>query len=110
MIRKITGMLFAVLFTLLAMVLSSQTVQAVDLLGKDRMYVRFTNLRPDQAKIMIRLQITPNHFDPFGWTGKVVYIGRDGAAPKPGEPARYLAPFEPSPWVDVGQYINKQGQ
>jgi len=28
MIRKITGMLFAVLFTLLAMVLSSQTVQA----------------------------------------------------------------------------------
>jgi hypothetical protein len=94
----------------LSVVLSSQTVQAVELLGKDRMYIRFTNLRPDQAKIMIRLQITPNHMDPFGWDGKVLYIGSDGAASEPDETARYLAPFESSPWVDVGQYMNKQGQ
>jgi len=106
MTRKIAEVLFMVL----AMVVLSQTVQAVELLGKDRMYIRFTNLRPDQAKIMIRVQVTPNHVEPFGWKGMVIYIGSDGAASKPGEPARYLAPFESSPWVDVGQYMNKQGQ
>jgi hypothetical protein len=89
--------------------LGATPAPAVELLGKDRMFIRFTNTRPDQAKVLIRLNIVPNHEKPFSWTGKTIYVGRDGEAEKP-HPSRFLAPGETSPWVDVGQYMNKQGE
>ncbi|NQU11002.1 beta-galactosidase trimerization domain-containing protein [bacterium] len=103
------GRLTRMSFTVLAAVAWSQTAPAVELLGKDRMFIRFTNVRPDQGRILIRLNIVPNHHQPFSWTGKTVYVGGDGAADAPGTPDRYLGPTDSSPWVDVGQYMNKQG-
>jgi len=81
---------------------------AAELLGKDRIFLRVTNTRPDKSAIIVRLNIVPNHDQPFTWTGKVLYIGKDGEGEKP-DAARYLAPGERSPWVDVGQYMTKQG-
>jgi hypothetical protein len=81
---------------------------AGELLGKDRMFIRFTNLRKDQAKVLIRLNIVPNDEQPFSWTGKTIYVGRGGAAERP-DPAAYLAAGEASPWADVGPYMNRQG-
>ena len=81
---------------------------AGELLGKDRMYLRFTNLRSDQVKILIRLNIVPNDSKPFTWTGKTIYVGRDGEGERP-DASRYFAAGETTPWVDVGQYMSKQG-
>ena len=60
-----------------------------ELLGKDRMFIRFTNLRTDHARILIRLNIVPNDDQPFSWTGKTVYVGRGGEEERP-DPAAYL--------------------
>jgi hypothetical protein len=89
--------------------LGAKPAPAVELLGKDRMFIRFTNTRPDQTKVLIRLNIVPNHDKPFSWTGKTIYVGRDGEAEKPA-PSRFVAPGEITPWVDVGRYMNKQGE
>ncbi|MFV2069623.1 MAG: hypothetical protein ACC645_21875, partial [Pirellulales bacterium] len=78
------------------------------LLGRGKIFIRFTNTRPDEAKILIRLNIVPNHFQPFGWAGKTVYVGHDGEADNR-NPDRYLSPSQSSPWVDVGKYMSRQG-
>lgn len=79
-----------------------------ELLGKDRIFVRVTNTRPDKAKVIVRLNIVPNTDQPFTWVGKYFFIGKDGEGEKPEAP-RFLAPGESSPWVDVGQYMTKMG-
>ena len=78
------------------------------LLGEDRIFVRFANTRQDQAKLLIRLNIVPNHNKPFGWSGKTIYIGHDGEG-ETSDPTRFLAPGETTPWVDVGRYMHAQG-
>ncbi len=92
----------------LLLVLAASSALAVQLVGKDKVFIRFTNTRLDEAKILVRLNIVPNHHDPFGWNGKTIYVGKDGQGEGTGQ-ERYLAPGETSPWVDVGQYMNKQG-
>ena len=90
--------------------------RAVDTLGKDRIFIRFTNIRLDAVKMLVRVNVVPNHDKlippgeekPLGWAGKTVYVGRDGIG-NTTDAARYLASGESSPWVDVGQYMNKQG-
>jgi len=89
---------------------------AANTLGKDKIYIRFTNIRPDAAKVLVRMNVVPNHYqlippgetEELGWAGKTVYVGVDGIGDKT-DPARYLAPGQSSPWVDVGQYMNPQG-
>ena len=74
------------------------------LLGAGKIFIRFTNTRPDGAEAMIRLHVVPNHHQPFTWTGKTVQVGRDG------EGSEALLPAgETTPWIDVGRYMNKQG-
>ena len=99
----------AVLFGVQVIALSAISARAVELVGKDRIYIRFTNVRPDQAGILVRLNIVPNHEQPFSWTGKTVYVGRDGEGEKP-DLARVIPPGETTPWIDVGRYMNKQGE
>ena len=88
-------------------VLATATLGA-ELVGKDRIFVRFTNVRPDDARMLVRLQVVPNHSQPFSWNGKWVFVGVDGEGDGQGK-ERYLAPGQASPWVDVGQYMNKRG-
>ena len=93
-----------------------QSLWAIPTLGKDKIYIRFTNCRPDAAAIMVRLNVVPNHYalippdetKELNWSGKTVYVGRDGAGADM-DAARYLKPGETSPWVDVGQYMNPMG-
>ena len=92
----------------LLLALSVRAAQAVELVGKDKIFIRFTNIRPDDSKILVRLNIVPNHDQPFSWNGKTVYVGNDGEGEKP-EEERYLSSGQASPWVDVGQYMNLQG-
>ena len=92
----------------LLLILSTGTAQCVELVGKDRIFIRFTNIRPDNSRILIRLGIVPNHNEPFSWDGKTVYVGNDGEGEKP-EKKQYISPGQASPWVDVGQYMNLQG-
>ncbi|HOW73505.1 MAG TPA: hypothetical protein PKY77_23130 [Phycisphaerae bacterium] len=99
----------AVLFGVQVIVLSAVSARAVDLVGKDRMFIRFTNVRADQVGILVRLNIVPNHEQPFSWTGKTIYVGRDGEGEKP-HLTRFVPPGETTPWIDVGQYMNKQGE
>jgi len=92
----------------LVLLLAVSSAMAVQLVGKEKIFIRFANTRPDEAKMLVRLNIVPNHPDPFSWAGKTVYVGMDGQGEGTGQ-ERYLAPGETSPWVDVGQYMNKQG-
>lgn len=105
-------------FTLLGLLLLAAMLgaQALDTLGKDKIFIRFTNTRPDGAGILVRVNVVPNHdklippgeTEPLNWSGKTVYVGNDGMGATQ-DAARYLAPGQSSPWVDIGQYMNKQG-
>jgi len=84
-------------------------------LGQDKMFIRFTNNRPDAAGILIRVNIVPNHDEltppgenPLGWDGKTIYVGKNVVSAKP-DGGLYLAPGETSGWIDIGQYMNRQG-
>ena len=71
-------------------------------LGPDRMFIRFTNVRDDEAAIRVRLNIVPNHHRPFTWAGKTIHVGGSGASASPGD-AEWIRPGARSPWVDVGR-------
>jgi len=91
--------------------------RALDTLGKDKIFIRFTNIRPDGAKVLVRMNVVPNNNQlippgeekQLGWAGKTVYVGADGIDVAGAKSTRYLAPGEMTPWVDVGQYMNPQG-
>jgi len=111
MLRSLCVILLLVMgFVLLTPAFALQT------LGKGKIYIRFTNIRPDGAKVLVRMNVVPNHYQlippdetqELGWAGKTVYVGKDGMGDKT-DAARYLSPGEMSPWVDVGQYMNPQG-
>jgi len=104
----------ALLFSAFLAMVSPATAASV--LGKDKMFIRFTNTRPDAAGILIRVNIVPNHDEltppgetnPLGWDGKTIYVGRNVVSARP-DGGLYLAPGETSDWVDIGQYMNRQG-
>jgi hypothetical protein len=91
--------------------------RAVDPLGKEKIFIRFTNTRLDAVKVLVRVNVVPNHNklilpgeeNPLGWAGKTVYVGAEGIDAAGVKSERHLAPGETSPWVDVGQYMNRQG-
>ncbi len=98
---------FLVAMALLMSMAFSAFAGEAQLVGPGKLFVRFTNIRPDEATIVVRVHVVPNNDKPFGWSGMTVYIGAEGAREKPD-----VAPLPPgavSPWVDVGQYMNLQG-
>jgi len=97
-----------VVLALWVLVALTGVAHGVQLVGKGKVYVRFTNIRTDGARVLIRLQVVPNHHQPFTWNGKWFFVGRQGEVARASRD-QYLAPGESSPWVDVGQYMNLQG-
>jgi hypothetical protein len=94
-------------FLLLAIVPSARTQE---LLGKGKMYLRISNLRSDQSKILIRVNPVPNNDKWFGWNGKVIYVGLNGEnADEKVAPEHWVAPGQRTPWVDIGQYMALRG-
>lgn len=45
------------------------------LVGQGKIFIRFTNLRKDDAKVLIRVHVVPNSDKPFGWSGWRTYVG-----------------------------------
>jgi hypothetical protein len=90
------------------------SANAQQTLGKDKMFLRITNLRPDESTILIRVNPVPNHDmlfgEPSNWNGKIIYVGSNGENPdETVKPEFWIAPGESTPWVDVGQYMNLRG-
>jgi hypothetical protein len=83
------------------------SAEDVSLVGPGKIFIRFTNVRPDQSAVMVRVHVIPNSDQPFGWGGLTRYAGAEGAAEKP--EVSPLAPGAATPWLDVGQYMNQQG-
>jgi hypothetical protein len=73
----------AALVRIVALLTASPVVSAGERLGKDRMFIRFTNLRTDGVQILIRLNIVPNNDQPFGWADKTIYVVRDKEGERP---------------------------
>ncbi|MBU4270327.1 MAG: hypothetical protein KKA28_00435 [Planctomycetes bacterium] len=98
-------------FTLLALLALAVPAHAQQLLGKDKMFLRITNLRSDQSKVLIRVNVVPNHDKWFGWNGKEIYVGTNGENPDATvKPELWIPPNQSSPWVDIGQYMNLRGE
>ncbi|HOF40329.1 MAG TPA: beta-galactosidase trimerization domain-containing protein [Candidatus Hydrogenedentes bacterium] len=89
------------------MVAGAVSAEDSSLVGPGKIFVRFTNTRPDQSAVVVRLHVVPNNDEPFGWGGVTRYVGAEEAEEKPGVPP--LAPGASTPWLDVGQYMNLQG-
>ncbi|NLT62356.1 MAG: hypothetical protein GXX88_17050, partial [Candidatus Hydrogenedentes bacterium] len=49
--------------------------EETQLVGPGRLFIRFTNTRPDQSAAVVRLHVVPNSDEPFGWGGVTVYAG-----------------------------------
>jgi len=81
--------------------------------GKDKVFLRITNLRSDQSRILIRINPVPNHDMLLGpksnWNGKIFFAGRVGESDDKVPAADWLAPRESTPWIDIGRYMNQQG-
>jgi hypothetical protein len=78
------------------------------LVGKGKIFIRFTNLREDDAKILIRIHVVPNSNKPFGWSGWTTYVGcEEGAHNTLGD--KWLPSGRQSPWVDIGRGMNLRG-
>lgn len=81
------------------------------LVGEGKVFVRLTNVRPDNGPILIRVHVVPNHDQPFGWDGKTIYVGArgengDAAVPKD----QWLVPGQSTNWIDIGRFMNRQGE
>lgn len=78
--------------------------------GKDKIFIRFTNLRTDGAGIAIRLNVVPNHNRPFTWSGKTIWVGGAAAGENRGAlDDKWIASGRRSPWVDIGRFMNRRG-
>ncbi len=88
--------------------LVANTAFAQQLVGKGRIFIRFTNLREDDAKVLIRVHVVPNSDKPFGWSGWTAYVGRTEGARNTLDD-KWLPCGEQSPWVDIGRGMNLRG-
>ena len=97
-----------ILIAFFLFILMTGSVSSQELVGPGKMFVRFTNLRGDDARILIRVHVVPNNDKPFGWSGWTVYAGREEGDRKDlGD--KWLLPGEQSPWVDIGRGMNLRG-
>lgn len=79
------------------------------LVGPDKIFIRFTNTRPDKASIMVRVNVVPNHNKPFGWAGRTIYVDSDGEHAAQKEAGNWLKAGQTSPWIDIGPSMNRIG-
>ncbi len=93
----------------LLVLIAQAWAEAGELVGEDKIFIRFTNLRTDDSNILVRLNITPNHPEPFSWWGWVTHIGQmeDPDRAKHGD--KWLSPGQRSPWVDIGRSMTLRG-
>jgi len=94
--------MFSLIFLMANRALTQQLV------GEKKIFIRFTNLREDDAKILIRIHVVPNSDKPFGWSGWTTYVGcEEGAHNTLGD--KWLPRGRQSPWVDIGRGMNLRG-
>ncbi|MCK4294207.1 MAG: beta-galactosidase trimerization domain-containing protein [Planctomycetes bacterium] len=78
------------------------------LVGEGKIFIRFTNVRSDDAKILVRVHVVPNSNKPFGWAGWTIYVGTEEGGR--GElDGKWLGRGERSGWVDIGRGMNLRG-
>ena len=58
---------FLVAMALLMSMAFSAFAGEAQLVGPGKLFVRFTNIRPDEATIVVRVHVGPNIDKPFGW-------------------------------------------
>jgi hypothetical protein len=94
------------LFFLLLLIID--TAHSQRLVGEEKLFIRFANLRDDGAKILIRVHVLPNNNKPFGWSGWTIYVGtEEGDRKDLGD--KWLSTGEQSPWIDIGRAMNLRG-
>ncbi|MBW8040781.1 MAG: hypothetical protein FVQ85_12355 [Planctomycetes bacterium] len=99
---------FCALDVFLLIILLVGTAFPQQLVGPGKVFIRFTNLRKDDAKVLIRVHVVPNSDKPFGWSGWTTYIGcEEGARNTLGD--KWLPCGEQSPWLDIGRGMNLRG-
>ena len=70
--------MFRHIWVVLAAVLCAAAPLAAQVVvGEGKIFIRFANLRADDAPIQIRVHVVPNHPKPFTWTGMTIYVGRE---------------------------------
>jgi len=92
-------------------VLSGPQAFGAEVVGEGKFFLRFTNSRPDEARILIRVVLIYNDDRPLkvGWHSPAYRVGRDGLETAKVPVERWLKPGESSPWVDIGQYMVDRG-
>ena len=98
---------FLALLFMVNMVSAQDTVSHEKLVGDGKCFIRFTNLRDDDAKILVRVHVVPNNDKPFGWRGWTTYIGSEEGENLPAD--KWLAPGSQSPWLDIGRGMSRRG-
>lgn len=93
---------------ILSLIFLTAGVAFPQLVGTGKIFIRFTNLRKDDAKVLIRVHVVPNSDKPFGWSGWTVYVGREEGA-RNALGGKWLPCGEQSPWVDIGRGMNLRG-
>lgn len=97
-------------FAVAAFFLSAAVVSGAELVGPDKVFVRFTSTRPDESRLVVRVNIVPNDQEPFDWKGKTLYLAADGEHARSDIPLdQWLRPGQSSPWVDLGRYMTLRG-
>lgn len=84
------------------------TVYSEPLVGEEKIFIRFTNLRADTAEILVRVHVVPNSDKPFGWAGWTTYVGKEEGERKDLE-GRWLGAGQRSGWVDIGRGMSLRG-
>ncbi len=96
--------MFRHIWVVLAAVLCAAAPLAAQVVvGEGKIFIRFANLRSDDAPIQIRVHVVPNHPKPFTWTGMTIYVGREEGKDE------WLPAGEQSNWIDIGRFMNRRG-
>jgi hypothetical protein len=103
--RRISAVLW---LCAMGLVLAVPNITFSELVGEGKIFIRFTNLRDDDASILVRVHVVPNSDKPFGWAGWTVYVGEGEGRPKEME-GKWLGPGQRSQWVDIGRGMNLRG-
>lgn len=75
-----------------------------------RVFVRFTSTRPDESRLVVRVNIVPNDQEPFDWKGKTLYLAAGREHARSDIPRdQWLRSGESSPWIDLGRYMTSRG-
>ncbi|UCG47257.1 MAG: hypothetical protein JSU94_17415, partial [Phycisphaerales bacterium] len=107
-IYSASGLLWRILIAVSLLILTTGTACSQGLVGTGKVFIRFTNLRGDEARILVRVHVVPNNDKPFGWAGWTTYAGR-GEGSRKDLAEKWLSAGEQSGWVDIGRGMNLRG-